>query len=77
MALEFTRFWLVWRSGGSAPTFKHFTKKSAEDEAARLAAKLPGSVFFVLKCVSGFQADPPEKKPVKPVKLIKGDDIPF
>ena len=74
MALEFSRFWLVWRSGGSAPTYKHFTKEAAENEAARLALKEPGLVFFVVKAVSGFHADIP---PINTVKLIKGDDIPF
>lgn len=74
MALEFTRFWLVWRNGGSAPTFKHFTKEAADNEAGRLALKEPGSVFFVVKAVSGFQADVPA---INSVKLIKGDDIPF
>lgn len=74
MALEFTRFWLVWRSGGSAPTFKHFTKEAAENEAGRLAGNEPGAVFFVVKAVSGFQANIPT---INTVKLIKGDDIPF
>lgn len=74
MALEFCRFWLVWRSGGSAPTYKHFIKEEAEKEAGRLALKEPGSVFFVLKSVSGFNADIPM---INAVKLIKGDDIPF
>ena len=74
MALEFSRFWLVWRSGGSAPTFKHFSKEEAEKEAGRLALKEPGAVFFVVKAVSGFHADIP---PINTVKLIKADDIPF
>jgi len=74
MASEFSKFWMVWRSGGSAPTFKHFTKDAAEQEAGRLALKEPGAVFFVLKCVSGFQADIPV---IHPVKLLKSDDIPF
>lgn len=74
MALEFSRFWLVWRSGGSAPTYKHFTKEAAENEAGRLAGNEPGAVFFVVKAVSGFQADIPA---INTVKLIKADDIPF
>ncbi|PQA72185.1 hypothetical protein [Brucella oryzae] len=74
MASEYSKFWLVWRYGGASPTFKHFTKESAESEAGRLALKEPGAVFFVVKAVSGFQADIPT---INTVKLIKGDDIPF
>lgn len=41
-------FWLVWREGGSAPTFKHPDENLASIEARRLAALHPGQRFFVL-----------------------------
>ncbi len=41
-------FYLVWRDGGPAPTFKHKTVTAAEIEADRLARAHPGSEFYVL-----------------------------
>lgn len=74
MANQFNKFWMVWRLGGGAPTFQHYSKESAENEAVRLALKEPGAKYFVLKAVSGFQADLPT---IQPIKLVKTDDIPF
>jgi hypothetical protein len=48
-------FWLVWRSGGDAPTKRHATLVNAENEARRLTEKHPGVRFFVLELVSGFE----------------------
>lgn len=42
------RFWLVWRDGGSAPTFKHYERDGARREAERLARANPGVVFHVM-----------------------------
>jgi hypothetical protein len=42
-------FWVVWNERGNAPTMKHFTEQSAMREAERLANKVPGEVFHVLK----------------------------
>jgi len=45
-------FWLVWRDGGWAPQYKHDSRKSAENEAERLARENPGQDFYVLMPVS-------------------------
>lgn len=52
-------FWLVWRDGGSNPTKKHATESEARAEAERLAAKHPGSRFFVLPALQFAQAVTP------------------
>lgn len=41
-------FWLVWDPNGNAPTVKHETQKSAENEAERLARLNPNQCFYVL-----------------------------
>jgi hypothetical protein len=42
-------FWLVWKEGGGAPTTKHHSEQLAIEESKRLAARNPGTRFFVLK----------------------------
>ena len=58
------KFWVVWREGHGMPKKKHFTKESADTEAARLASECIGDVFLVLECVSGWVAEKPEAKEV-------------
>lgn len=41
-------YWLVWREGGGAPTYRHPDQYSAETEAKRLAHVCPGETFLVL-----------------------------
>lgn len=41
-------YWLVWREGGGAPTYRHPNEDSALAEANRLAERFPGSPFVVL-----------------------------
>ena len=53
-------FWLVWNPHGHAPTFKHYSLRSAEEEAERLARLNPEEVFIVLqsmyaRCVSNMR----------------------
>ena len=47
-----SRFWLVWRPDGNAPTFRHLSEEGANAEAWRLARMNPGKRFFVLLAVS-------------------------
>jgi len=51
--LKMARFWMVWNPHGRARTSRHDSRASADTEAARLAARNPGAVFFVLKMVGG------------------------
>lgn len=46
-----TPFWMVLREGGSHPVVKHDSLEDAHTEAMRLAKDVPGSDFFVLKCI--------------------------
>jgi len=48
------RFWAVWRLDGNSPTTRHSSKALACEEASRLAAKHPGSVFYVLEVVGAY-----------------------
>jgi hypothetical protein len=75
-----TRFWMVYGEGQGAPTYKHDSKQSAEEEAQRLALCHPGIAFYALKATSiAFAASPA----VSVAKLgrrqpVSGDDgIPF
>jgi hypothetical protein len=45
-------FYLVWNEDGRAPTKKHESEFSAEEEARRLARGSPGQKFCVLAVVS-------------------------
>lgn len=53
-------FWLVWRPGGSNPSFRHPTEVAAVREAERLSALNPGSEFFVLKMTSRTSTERPK-----------------
>lgn len=48
-------FWLVWNPEGRAPTKRHGTKVSAEQEASRLAEKEPGRSFYVMQADQVFR----------------------
>lgn len=45
-------FWMVWREGGTAPTFKHNDMNAAAKEAERLARLNPGETFHVMECIA-------------------------
>lgn len=45
-------YWLVWAENGGSPTVKHTTRRSAEQEAERLARLLRGTTFAVCECVA-------------------------
>ncbi len=53
------RFFMVWRDGGSAPTFQHTTRDSAVTEAVRLAEKSPGVKFYIMESVEHVIAPKP------------------
>ena len=75
MSDDLTRvqFWLVWHEDGGVPTYRHHCKKTALDEAERLAKSAPGEVFFVLKATAGVRARDPFIERVR----LKPDDLPF
>jgi hypothetical protein len=46
-------FYLVWKSGGDAPTKRHELIESAREEARRLAHDNPCIEFFVMRTIEG------------------------
>ncbi len=42
-------FYLVWRDGGGAPTYKHPDRSGAVLEAERLSRNAPGVAFYILE----------------------------
>lgn len=48
------KFWMVSGSGNQ-PRIRHYTKRDAEQEAARLATANPGNAFYVLEAVESFE----------------------
>ena len=70
------RFWMIWNPQGRTPTMKHWSRTSADNEAARLAKENPAQKFYVLKAVGGAHASAPEPSPIK---MRRDDDagIPF
>lgn len=66
-------FWMVWHEDGNQPRYRHYSKRSAIDEAERLAKLSPGEVFFVLKATAGVIAKEPDVERLK----FKPDDLPF
>lgn len=78
-AAGISKFWMVWSPTGRAPTYRHPTKKSAQDEATRLANQCPGNPFIVLAAVDAYRS---EIVPAAPVKITRAkpdsdDGIPF
>lgn len=45
------QFWMILNPTARAPTFQHKTRKSADDEARRLARLNPGETFIILEAV--------------------------
>lgn len=75
------KFWMVLREGGNHPTFRHYTKEAARQEATRLADQNPGYLFYVLAVVDARKT---AIGPVEPVSLrrateaeILDSEIPF
>lgn len=64
-------FFMVWRSGGVGPNYKHESCSKAEDEARRLAANHPGETFFVLAPVASVRSAQFE------IERFDPDGIPF
>jgi hypothetical protein len=58
--MEEEKFWMVWNPKGRAPTYRHHSKASAQEEAERLAAMHTDTSFYVLKAVSGVRAKKPD-----------------
>lgn len=57
---EFEPFWIVARLDGRCmPKVRHTTRKSAVQEATRLAHQNYGTEFFVLRVLDSFQTPPP------------------
>jgi hypothetical protein len=54
------KYWMVHALHGHAPTVTHASEESATKEAARLAAKHPGSIFVVLESIHECQTQKPE-----------------
>lgn len=67
-------FWIVWNPQGRTPTREHDTKRSAENEAERLALAHRGQRFIVLQSIGEFVVDDVQK--IRHV-VEDGSDIPF
>lgn len=74
MSNQSQQFWVVWREHGGSPTYKHFEKRHAQDEARRLAKQCPGSQFFILKATDGVRAEDPK---TTRIRLVPSNDVPF
>ena len=68
------KFWMVWREGTPSTRHRHYSRSEATREAERLAKNCPGETLYVMKSVEAMTS---ESQPVKRVKLVKCDDIPF
>jgi hypothetical protein len=66
-------YWLVWREGGEAPTYRHPDEDSATTEAERLSKLNPGKPFVVLCPVSRITAESLKVENFDPTD----DGIPF
>jgi hypothetical protein len=71
-----TKFWMVWSPSGRAPTYKHDTRESANNEARRLSKACPSQQFFVLKAMGGFQSIPVVPDAPEVIQMVD-DPIPF
>lgn len=75
MAEKKPYFWLVWNGViNRPPSHRHYSKQHAIDEAKRLSSLNPNGLFYVMKAVDAYVAEPVN---VLKIKLIKPDDIPF
>ena len=63
----YVEFYMVWKEGGNAPTYKHHSYQDAKHEAARLARLDPGREFHVLKSQCSCQVN----------DLIWNEPLPF
>lgn len=64
-------FWMVWCAQDRAPTYKHTSILSAQNEAARLFKMRPDQQYFVLEAVSVVEH---AEMPVKHTPMI---NMPF
>lgn len=62
---QMNKFWMVYGLNRSSPTYKHYSKENAQEEAKRLAQKCPGETFVVLSAVAAYTC------PIAPVESIK------
>lgn len=79
---ETQKFWMVYGIGTRGPTYRHFSKASAQAEAQRLAALHPETMFVVLAAVDAYAAEKPAMVRFKlfktaPLGRDADDDIPF
>ncbi len=76
-----SKFWMVLGIDQGVPRYRHFTMKSASEEANRLAGVHPGVMFVVLEVVDAYQAEQPKinKFDIAPPPSGRDcdDDIPF
>lgn len=68
------QFWMVWRQGSSAPTFRHDSEDAATREAERLATINRGEQFFVLEAIGLRVVDDMLRVDLR---NGGGDDLPF
>lgn len=79
---ETQKFWMVYGVGTRGPTYRHFSKASAQAEAQRLAALHPETMFVVLAAVDAYATEKPAMVRFKLFKTAQigrdaDDDIPF
>jgi hypothetical protein len=67
------KFWFVWNPASRAPTHKHESKTSANEEAARLAQANPEQTFIVLEALGHFRT----RKPVEYVSYKRSGEMSF
>ena len=68
------QFWMVWRQGSGAPTFRHDSEDAATREAERLATINRGEQFFVLEAIGLRVVDDMLRVDLR---NGGGDDLPF
>lgn len=76
------RLWMVYNPDGGPPRMTHASKRSATDEAKRLAKANPGRYFFVLQAVAAWRAPEPEPISLRIIEPVtkdenEDDEIPF
>lgn len=73
------KFWMVYGLKRGTPSYKHYSKADARQEAERLSRSAPGEMFVVLAAVDAVVSpilDPQTVKLTKP-KREEDDGIPF